>query len=68
MKTRNLGVSSRSGLPPSLAMNGRAGRRVCCVMTNQGQEIQVFDMDADEGEEDEEEEAEEAEDEAMNED
>lgn len=49
-------------------MNGRAGRRACCVMTNQGQEIQVFDMDADEGEEDEEEEAEEAEDEAMNED
>ena len=46
----------------SIALNGRKGRRVGCVMMEDGKEVEVLDMEADDGEEEEEEEeAEEAE-------
>lgn len=32
-----------------LATNGREGRRVACVLHNKGTQLDVFDMDEDEG-------------------
>lgn len=42
-----------------LALNGRKGRRTCCVLTKGGTEIEILDMDM--NEDDEEEEADEVE-------
>lgn len=52
--------TARSG-PDSwlLALNGRKGRRSCCVLTKGGTEVEVLDMDL--NEDDEEEEADEVE-------
>lgn len=30
----------------SLALNGRAGRRVACVLDNRGLELEIIDMEA----------------------
>ena len=38
----------------SLAVNGRLGRRVACVLDSAGLALEVLDMEGEEGEEDEE--------------
>lgn len=52
----------------AIALNGRQGRRVGCVMMGQGRDVEVLDMEADEDAMLEDEEGEEDEDEHMDED
>jgi anaphase-promoting complex subunit 4 len=40
--------------PVALALNGKKGRRVGCVMNGQEGEVEVWDMEDDEGDEEEE--------------
>jgi hypothetical protein len=40
----------------SIALNGRKGRRVGCILLEGGKEVEVLDMEEDDGEEEEEEE------------
>lgn len=53
-RSRPLGVAA-SPIAPSLALNGRQGRRVACVSMRGGAELLVFDMEEDEDAEEEEE-------------
>ncbi|KAI5124653.1 hypothetical protein M0805_004261 [Coniferiporia weirii] len=52
-KRRALKLSKKGGPggTPALAVNGRAGRRVACVLDGEGIELEMFDMEGDEEEE-----------------
>lgn len=36
-----------------MAVNGRAGRRVACVLDGDGMELEMFDMEGEDGDEEE---------------
>jgi len=51
-RSRPLRTPSPSDETISLALNGRKGRRVGCVSMGDGRELEILDMDEDEGQED----------------
>ena len=51
VQSRPLGAACATG-GVTLAVNGRAGRRVSCVLDEAGLTLEVLDMEADEDEED----------------
>lgn len=55
-RCRVLGPARSSADSWLLALNGRKGRRTCCVLTKGGTEVEVLDMDMNEDDEEEEDE------------
>lgn len=51
-RCRAVGPARSGGDAWGLALNGRKGRRTCCVLTRGGTEVEVLDMDMNEDEED----------------
>lgn len=51
-RCRAVGPARSGGDSWGLALNGRKGRRTCCVLTRGGTEVEVLDMDMNEDEED----------------
>ncbi|WWC94956.1 hypothetical protein V866_001808 [Kwoniella sp. B9012] len=58
-RSRYLGPTPQSddilGRDPEIALNGRKGRRLGCILYEDGKEVQVWDLDVDEDDEEEEE-------------
>ena len=50
-KERVLKLSRKEGMGVSVCVNGRAGRRVACVLDGEGMELEMFDMEGDEEDE-----------------